>query len=344
MRRSVRRLDGLAAVTFTRREKPPRPPFQMIPKIAHFVWLGSELPWVHLLAVASAAQRGGFDAVQFHHTDSLDASPVFRDILRLERVQTRPLDPAALLERTGGPPLVDCYRDLTTPAARSNLLRVALLAEQGGVYLDTDTLTLRSFAPLCAEGGAFCGEERLVFPVHAAYGPFSRVRPSALLRMAARDLARRLPDGHRLFRRIERHYPTAPNNAVLASEPHHPFVAELLTRMATLPRARRRVRYALGTHLLQSAVRAWNGPGLRVLPPEVFYPLAPEISEHYFRLRRYVSAGEVIGETTLLAHWYASVRTERHVARLDANFIRAHATRQLYSALASPVLEALPRG
>lgn len=313
----------------------------MIPKTAHFVWLGRELPWVHLLAVASAALRGGFEQLLLHHTDSLDASPAFRDLERVERVRAVPLVPLALLERTGGAPLVDCYRELATPAARSNLLRVALLAEQGGVYLDTDTLTLRSLAPLCEGGGAFCGTERLVFPVHAAYGPLSRVRPAALLRMAARDALRRLPEGHRLFRRIERFYPAAPNNAVLASEPRHAFVADLLARMAALPREQRRVRYALGTHLLQTAVREWNGAGLRVLPPEAFFPLAPEISEHYFRLRPHVDVRAAIGDESFVAHWYASVRTDRHVARLNADFIRAHATRQLYSALALPTLESL---
>jgi hypothetical protein len=316
----------------------------MIPSTAHFVWLGRELPWVHLLAVASAARSGGFERIEFHHGDQLAGVPAFDEIARLARVAVTPLNPVALLERAAGPALVDCYRELRTPAARSNVLRVALLAELGGVYLDTDTLTLQSFASLRAQCGAFCGAERLVFPEQAARGLGSRLRPSALLRMAARDVARRIPDGYRLFRRIERYYPTAPNNAVLGAERGHPVLGELLTRMATFPRSRRQVRYALGTHLLQAVARELSGADLLVLPPAAFFPLGPEISEHYFRIRKTVRHEDIVGPDTLVAHWYASVRTERHAARLDADFIRAHAERQLYSALALPVLEALASG
>jgi hypothetical protein len=81
-----------------------------------------------------------------------------------------------------------------------------------------------------------------------------------------------------------------------------------------------------------------------VLPPAAFFPLGPEISEHYFRIRERVAPDQVLGSDTLVAHWYASVRTERHVVRLDPSFIRAHAKKQLYSALALPVLDALSRG
>jgi hypothetical protein len=133
------------------------------------------------------------------------------------------------------------------------------------------------------------------------------------------------------------------NNAVLGGEARHPFLLELLARMAALPRERRKVRYALGTHLLQVAVREFGGRGLRVLPPEAFFPLAPEISEHYFRVRARVELDAAIGSETFVAHWYASVRTAPHVARLEPAFIRAHAGRQLYSALAAPLLEEIAR-
>ncbi|HEY3493404.1 MAG TPA: hypothetical protein VGK73_01910, partial [Polyangiaceae bacterium] len=141
--------------------------------------------------------------------------------------------------------------------------------------------------------------------------------------------------------RVEQHYPSAPNNAVLGAERAHPFLAELLARMSALPKAERSVRYALGTHLLQTAVREWSRPGLTVLPPAAFFPLGPEISEHYFRIRPRLSLEDAIGPGTLVAHWYASVRTERHVARLDPDFVRAHAGRQIFSTLALPVVEAL---
>jgi hypothetical protein len=312
----------------------------MIPPTAHFVWIGRELAYVHVLAVASAALYGGFERVLFHHTDELEADPNFGELEAIPSVEARRLAPHALLEAAGGAGLVDCYRALTRPAAQSNLIRVALLHEAGGVYLDADTLTQKSFAPLLAAGGAFCGEERLVFPVGSA-GLLARLRPSALARVAVRDTLRRLPGGFRWFRRVEQHYPARVNNAVLGSEPRHPFMQDLLARMRAFPPERRRVRYALGTHLLQTAVAEWRGAELLVLPPPAFFPLGPEISEHWFRVRPSVDLREVVTDETYLVHWYASVRSEPHVAKLTPAFVREHARSQLFSALALPTVEAL---
>ncbi len=316
----------------------------MIPRAAHFVWLGRELSWVHLVALASAVRAGEFEHVTLHHTDPLDDSPVHRELAGLSTLKLERLDPEALLVRVGRGELVGTYRALAAPAARSNLIRAALLFERGGVYLDADTVTLRSFAALCARGGAFCGEERLVFPVRAGGGIAARFSPVALLRTAARDVLRRLPEGQRAFSRIERLYPTGANNAVLGAEPRHPFLTELFARMLELLPRERLVRYALGTHALQRAVASYRGGGLEVLPPAAFYPLGPEISEHWFRLRQHVHLDQVVSSETLLVHWYASVRTARHVRKLDASFVRRHADRQLFSALALPTVEALARG
>lgn len=316
----------------------------MIPKHAHFVWLGPGFGFVHLLAVASAVRSGGFERVVVHHTDALDAVSAFRDSVALERVSAARLMPEALLELAGAGALVDTYRSLESPASRSNLLRVALLHEQGGVYLDTDTVTVKSFEALTSRGGAFVGEERLVFPGKAGGPITARLRPSALLRTAARDVMRRLPDGHRAFRRVADLYPKAANNAVIGAEARHPLLSELLERAAAMPPSRRQVRYALGTHLLQDVVSSYRGSDLNVLPPPVFFPLGPEISEHWFRVRPSVRLDEVVEPETLLVHWYASVRTKHHVARLDPAFIRAHAASQLFSALARPVVDALQSG
>jgi len=312
----------------------------MIPSIAHFVWIGRELEYVHQLAVASAALWGGFERVLFHHTDELDGDWNFAEIGRLPTVETRRLAPHGLLEAAGGAGLVDCYRALTRPAAQSNLLRVALLHEAGGVYLDADTVTRKSFAPLLWRGGVFCGEERLVFPVGAS-GLTARLRPSAIARVAVRDALRRVPDGFRWFRRIEQQYPARVNNAVLGGQPRHAFLRDLLARMSAFPPERRRVRYALGTHLLQTAVAEWRGEELCVLPPSAFFPLGPEISEHWFRVRPRVELNEVVSEETYLVHWYASVRSAPHVAKLTPEFVHEHAERQLFSALALPTVEAL---
>jgi glycosyl transferase-like sugar-binding protein len=309
----------------------------LIPKVAHFIWLGPELLWVHRLALVSAAKHGGFERVLLHHDGTLDARAL-EGLAATPGVELAVLDAPGLVEAAGGSALVECYRELTTPAARVNVLRMALLAERGGVYLDTDTVTLRSFAPLLERGGVFCGTERLVFPgVQSSW--LARLHPAALARMAARDAFRRLPGGYAGFRAVERFYPTAVNNAVLGAEPGHALVRELVARAVRLPTARRRVRYALGTHLLQAVVRDFGGADLAVLPPPVFYPLGPEISEHWFRERKAVELDSVIAPETLLVHWYASVRTRSYVSHLDLAFVRTHASTQLFAALARRALD-----
>jgi hypothetical protein len=85
-------------------------------------------------------------------------------------------------------------------------------------------------------------------------------------------------------------------------------------------------------------VADYAGADLHVLEPEAFFPLGPEISEHWFRESARVELDEVLGPRTLLVHWYASVRTRPYVEQIDARFVEAHAERQLFSALARRAL------
>ena len=312
----------------------------MIPPVAHFIWFGTQLPWVHALAIRSAARRGGFEQVVLHHADDLSRTPAWPELLATPGFAARPIDANVIFDRAGADQLAPIYAKLQAPAARANVLRVAILAAEGGVYLDTDTLTVASLDPLRRAHGAFCGEERVVWPAVVRRSNNVIVKASGLARATVRELCRVLPDGWRRFRSIESHYPAAANNAVLASEPNHPFVRRLLANMLTLPPERRTVRFALGTHLLQDTLAHSREPDLCVLPPPVFYPLGPEISHHWFRTRRSLpSLDTVVAPDTLVVHWYASVRTQQLVPRIDADYVRAHADRQLFSALALPLLD-----
>ena len=306
---------------------------------AHFIWFGRSFPWVHWLALASASRRSELSRIVVHHQDPVD-SEWWPAALDLPRVEARRLDPEAVLEATGsqGGQLVDLYRLLRQPAARANVVRAALLHAHGGVYLDFDTVTVRPLAPLLEHAGAFCGVERLAFPRDPHRPHTVRRFVGAWARTSVRDVLRRVPEGWKWFRRLETYYPTAPNNAVIGCRPGNALLANLLTRMVALPASRRRVRYALGTHLLEEAVADYRGTDLIVHPPDVFYPLGPEISVHWFRHSR-VPLAQLLYPTTRVVHWYASVRTRRIVPKIDPAWVREHHDRQPFSALALPFVE-----
>jgi hypothetical protein len=311
----------------------------LIPSVAHFIWFGTRLPWVHTLAIRSAVLRGGFERVFLHHADDLSHTPVWPELLALPSFVARRIDADALLEPHG---LASIYADLDAPAARANVLRAAILAGEGGVYLDLDTVTVASLASLRQRCNAFVGEEYVVWPAAVRRSRRPLVHATGFARAGVRELCRLAPDGWRRFRSIESWYPAAANNAVLAATPGHAFVHRLLANMIAVPAERRTVRFALGTHLLQDTLSEYRESDLCVLPPPVFYPLGPEISHHWFRLRRSLpKLDEVISEDTLVVHWYASVRTQQLVPRIDAQYVRAHADRQLFSALALPLLDDL---
>ena len=313
----------------------------MIPPVAHFIWYGGQLPWVHALAIRSAHDRGGLERIVLHHADDLSGTPWWPELARLPRFEARRIDVPALARASGGdaPAIERLLASLGPPAARANVLRAAILAGEGGLYLDLDTVTIADLSGLLSAAGVLCGQERVVFPAWVKRSRHPGVRLRALALGALRDVLRRVPDGWRAFRRVEDLYPLAVNNAVLGTARAHPFVLGLLDAMVSMPARRRTVRFALGTHLLQERVRRYAGADLAVQPPSVFYPLAPEISEHWFRRTRRPDLAGALGPDTRVVHWYASVRTERLVPQINPAWVRRHATRQLFSALAAPWAE-----
>ena len=63
-----------------------------IPLTAHFVWFGAALPWVNVLALRSAAERGGFDRVVLHHDEDLTANAHYRALARHPRRRAAPAE------------------------------------------------------------------------------------------------------------------------------------------------------------------------------------------------------------------------------------------------------------
>jgi hypothetical protein len=302
---------------------------------------------LHALAIRSAATHGGFEAVKLHHTDPIEAAPHVDALGDLSNVHFVALDDLGLCEDVSGPALAGLCGALQSPVARSNLVRTALVARDGGVYLDMDTLTIRSFDAVRAEAPAFLGEELIVFPREVVESWDPRVKARAYLKTTIRDLLRRLPHGYRYFPKIAHRYHRAVNGAIMGGVAAHPFHRAYLDAMTEVPRARWNRPHALGTHLLQATYAAYQGRDLHAFPPPVFYPLPPEISAHWFRCYPHgVDADEVLEPTTCCVHWYASVRTKKVVATMDDDAsIRSNADTQLFSALARRVLdeETFPR-
>ncbi|HEY2590188.1 MAG TPA: glycosyltransferase [Steroidobacteraceae bacterium] len=317
-----------------------------IPDRAHFCWIGARLPWAYVFAILSAADRSELAELILHHTDQLEQDAKLRALERCPRVRLTRLDPIGCLIRAGeavgvGEELAAMYREIAVPAIRSDLLRAAILYLEGGVYLDLDTVTTASLVPLL-DAPQFVGSERIVWPhfVRSSRSPALWCRSLGLDLL--RKAMRRAPAGWAMFRRVERLYYRGINNAVLGAEANSHLFAMYLRAMAALPAARRSKLYALGPDLLQEVVEHFSGEELTIAEPRVFYPLAPEISEHWFRVSRRVRLDAVLSRDTRVVHWYASVRTQSKIAAIDPSYVRRHRDRQLYSALVCACIRNLP--
>jgi len=317
-----------------------------IPARVHFCWIGTRLPWAYVFAILSAAERSGLPEVILHHTDTLEEGAEMRALSDAVGVTLHRIDPVACLMRAGdelgiGDRLAAVYAKLHSPTMRTDMLRAAILFQQGGIYIDLDTVTVSSLLPLL-DAVQFVGCEYIVWPhlVRASRSPARWARSLALDLL--RKAMRRMTDGWENFRRIEKLYYRGINNAVMGAEPNSPLFAHYLRAMLTVPPDRLQQAYALGPDLLQDVVGPDRRDDLIIHDPRVFYPLPPEISEHWFRTRDKVRLDAVLSPETRIVHWYASVRTKSRVALITPAYVRENRRHQLYSALVCSYVSNLP--
>lgn len=317
-----------------------------IPPRLHFCWIGSSLPWAYAFAVLTAAERGQLEEVVLHHTDILDDSAQVAALRCGNGIRLSRIDPVACLSETArclglGDGLIDLYERLDSPVMRSDVLRAAILYMNGGIYADLDTITVRSLLPL-TEASAFVGAELIVWPPSARSSWSPMVLGKHLLLDLLRKTCRRMPGGWRAFRRFERFYVQSLNNAVMGAEARSPLLAAYLSAMASLPHDLALQPYALGPHLLNDVVQRSDPGPLVIQEPRVFYPLAPEISEHWFRTVRSIPLATILLTETRIVRWYASVRTRERVASITPTSVLKNRDRQLYSALVCSCIDTLP--
>jgi hypothetical protein len=307
-----------------------------IPNHFIFVWYGSRLPAFASIAIRSALTSNPGSTATLLHDDtfkpntevwSLESRGLVCERISIETLLTQAQAIAPSLDVDA---LYAVYRQLTAPAARSNLVRILALYCQGGVYLDTDTLTIRDLAPL-RDSGAFCGQERVLWPAGRRKTSLKAITLGEVRRLCAA-----IPYAYRANQRLFSHYSLAENNAVMGARRGHPFLLHLLEGVLSVPKNRITKRFILGTHLLQQQLASFQPAHEQdtviVLPPDYFYPVGPMISRHYFA--HYASARKVADElltpNTFVIHWYASVA---QLDKRDHNFILKNAEHEVFSCL-----------
>jgi hypothetical protein len=317
-----------------------------IPARVHFCWIGQHLPWAYVFAILSAAGRGQMQEIILHHTDPLADGPQLVALKTCRQLRLVRIDPLDCLAQAAsqlglGTKLTELYQLLVSPVMRSDVLRVAILYLQGGIYLDLDTITTASLLPLldCRQ---FVGSEFVVWPQFVLKSRSPLLWARVLTLDVLRKLLRLMPGGWRFFRRIETFYFRGVNNAVMGAEPNAPLLAAYLQAMVLLPPERLKQPYALGPDLLQEIVDRAALDEVIILAPRVFFPLGPEISEHWFRTSRQVRLHEALSSETRAVHWYASVRGKSRVAQITPEYVAAHRTTQLYAALVCANIPQLP--
>jgi hypothetical protein len=308
-----------------------------IPSRLVFIWFGSRLPVTARIAVRSAMSACRPDETLIVH-QGLEAGQVEDLVEAGARLVPAGREWFEGLP-CGGETAMRLFDDLASPASRANLLRLAVLWREGGVYLDTDTITLRDLYDLRRFDG-FCGLEPVALPADL-FGSLNPARwLAAGVRLALREGCVRLDSGVDVFRRLERHYPQAVNNAVVGSRPANPFIARAFAEIERMTPSMRARRFRLGTHLMQRLTRNRSGPDMEVLPPATFYPLGPEISAHWFREGSAARLDAFLRPGTRVVHWYSSVEERVGLRRIDEDYIRTHAGRTAFARLAAEHLEA----
>ena len=303
-----------------------------IPNRLVFIWFGSTFSYSQLLAVRSAVRTCRPDETLIVNEGLSVDAPNVGAALREDGVRLVDAGVDWFHGVPRGEVAAELYDRLESPAARANLLRLAVLHREGGVYLDFDTLTVRDLAPLRAQPG-FCGLEHVTMPHGRPTSWRGRLSTRALQKL--RGACARSRSGVSAFERIERWYPRAVNNAVLGLAPGSALAVEAFQTIAELPMERRHVRFALGTHLLQQLTGNRSRPDVTVYPPPYFYPLGPRLSAHWFRARSSEDWRSWIRDETHVLHWYAS--NEQELAdEIDRAWVRRHAGQIPFATLAAP--------
>ena len=287
-----------------------------VPGRVHFVWTGPGFALGQRLAIDSVRLTNPELEVVLH---LVGACPPTTELERLHvrsgvTIRERSANEVLAAADDHGQ-LLETYQRIPARAAsaQSNLLRYAILWQEGGIYLDLDVLVLRSLSSLRSQPCTLGAE--LVWRADEARvaGELDwwMLRPA--LAFASAQALRRggvavgAPVPERWHRWLEGAWSLAqPNNAVIAAAPRAPFVGALLSRA---PQVDATVRFRLGPTLVREVAQA-QPHAVRLLPPEALYCVPPSQSFRFFHDRRLT-----LPEQALLIH-YVSSNHHRELATL----------------------------
>ena len=108
----------------------------MIPKIIHFIYVGGRpFSFVHFLAIYTAMKVNRPERIYFHHTEEPAGEwwALARPLVTMNRV----------------PPVTEVFGNpVTYLAHKADVIRLEVLRQHGGIYLDLDVICINPFAPL----------------------------------------------------------------------------------------------------------------------------------------------------------------------------------------------------
>lgn len=295
----------------------------MIPNRIFFIWFGNDLPWTAGLAILSAYKIQTPEEITLFYNDSIPSGEGYDLIKNIPTLRFEKITPDYFDNLEDNGITYKLFQELPSPATKANLLRLAILYKQGGIYLDTDVIMIRSINHLLNQKG-FCGTEPVALP-QDLFSSLHILRWAACgIKFVLREICARLPNGYSLFRIFESGFTAAANNAVLASTPSNPLIKQAFSTIAKMPSKEQKKRFRLGTHLLQRLTRNQSSPEMTVYPSTFFYPLGPEISAHWFYSGTDKKLNDMLLADTCIVHWYNSVEGRFLKEKLDKNWVQKH--------------------
>lgn len=314
-----------------------------IPNQFIFVWDDNFFPYPAYLAIKSVAVQCAPKRIMLLKTPQLDGVENFERL----RSEVSCLDPINIdLEGWLEAAHLPCTKELLAANAFlkerhfhgsvSDLLRALMLYLEGGIYLDTDTLTLRDMAPLRAKGGFVAQEHILVSSaVYKQNSKWRYLHTGPLT--AARYLCSRLPFGVTWFQAIAPLYVRALHNAVMGFRKGHPLTRDILLRIAENYPHRPERYPLLGPDTVQDLMAEKQYPDVTICPPHCFSPLGPTMTYQYFhrwgsrRIKAMIR--HILTPETFAVHWSNNATIAPAIPQND-NDLRALADKQVFARLA----------